>query len=104
VARIRDDRRGYLTDYKKKVQPVIDGILGALPQDRSDLVGQLRDWVQPLMETADHTCAGLNGRILLQVAAVDGGADEEIVFDFLDREIGRTRARRCATPSAPSGR
>ena len=87
VARIRDDRRGYLTDYKKKVQPVIDDILRALPQDRSDLVGQLQDWVQPLMETADHTCAGLNGRILLQVEAVDGGPDEEIVFDFLERKI-----------------
>ena len=87
VARIRDDRRGYLTEYKAKVQPVIDGILRALPQDRSDLVGQLQEWVQPLMETADHTCAGLNGRILLEVAAVDGGPDEEIVFDFLDRKI-----------------
>jgi UDP-MurNAc hydroxylase len=87
VARIRDDRRGYLTDYKAKVQPVIDGILRALPQDRSDLVGQLQEWVQPLIETADQTCAGLNGRILLQVAAVDGGPDEEIVFDFLDRKI-----------------
>lgn len=87
VARIRDDRRGYLMSYKQKVQPVIDGIMAALPQDRSDLVAQLKEWVQPLIESADHTCAGLNGRILLEVAAVDGGADERIVFDFLDRRI-----------------
>lgn len=87
VARIRDDRRGYLLSYKEKVQPAIDGILAALPRDRSNLVAQLKEWVQPLMETADYTCAGLNGRILLEVAAVDGGPDELIVFDFLDRRI-----------------
>jgi UDP-MurNAc hydroxylase len=95
VARIRDDRRGYLLAYKQKVQPVIDGIKAALPQDRSDLVGQLKDWVQPLIETADHTCSGLNGRILLEVAATDGGADEQIVFDFLDRRIDAYAGEEC---------
>jgi UDP-MurNAc hydroxylase len=95
VARIRDDRRGYLLGYKEKVQPVIDGILAGLPQDRSDLVAQLKEWVQPLIETADQTCAGLNGRILLEVAARDGGADEQIVFDFLDRRIDAYAGEEC---------
>jgi hypothetical protein len=81
VARIRDDRRGYLLSYKRRVWPELDRILGALPQDRSDLVGRLRAWVQPLMETADYTCAGLNGRILLEVAAVDGGAGRVLPRD-----------------------
>lgn len=87
IARIRDDRRAYLLSYKEKVQPVIDRIKAALPADRTDLVAQLKQWVQPLIETADHTCAGLNGRILFEVTAVDGGPDELIVFDFLDRRI-----------------
>jgi UDP-MurNAc hydroxylase len=95
VARIRDDRRAYLLAYKEKVQPVIDGILGALPQDRSDLVGQLKEWIEPLIATADHTCAGLNGRILLEVTATDGGADEQILFDFLDRRIDAYADEEC---------
>jgi UDP-MurNAc hydroxylase len=95
VARIRDDRRGYLLSYKQRVQPVIDEILAALPQDRSDLVGQLKAWVQPLIETAEHTCAGLNGRILLEVAGTDGGGDESIVFDFLDRRIDTYAGEEC---------
>ncbi|MFF7233579.1 Rieske 2Fe-2S domain-containing protein [Streptomyces sioyaensis] len=89
VARIRDDRRGYLAEYQRKVQPAIDAITRALPQDRSDLVAQLKEYVEPLMKEADHTCAGINGRILLEVAAVDGGPDENIVFDFLDRRVDR---------------
>jgi UDP-MurNAc hydroxylase len=95
VARIRDDRRGYLLSYKEKVQPAIDAILAGLPRDRSDLVGGLKEWVEPLIETADHTCAGLNGRILLEVAATDGGADERIVFDFLDRRIDAYAGEEC---------
>ncbi|HEY3870347.1 MAG TPA: Rieske 2Fe-2S domain-containing protein [Actinocrinis sp.] len=95
VARIRDDRKGYLLSYKRRVQPAIDAILGALPQDRSDLVGQLREWVQPLIETADHTCAGLNGRILLEASAADGGEDERILFDFLDRRIDAYAGEEC---------
>ncbi|TXC98851.1 hypothetical protein FS847_05525 [Streptomyces sp. ISID311] len=57
VARIRDDRRGYLAEYQRKVQPAIDAITRALPQDRSDLVAQLKEYVEPLMKEADHTCA-----------------------------------------------
>jgi UDP-MurNAc hydroxylase len=95
VTRIRDDRKAYLLSYKRRVQPTIDAILGALPQDRSDLVAQLKDWVEPLIETADHTCAGLNGRILLEAAAVDGGEDERILFDFLDRRIDAYAGEEC---------
>ena len=47
------------------------------------------------METADYTCAGLNGRILLEVAATDGGADELIIFDFLDRRIDTYADEEC---------
>jgi len=86
IARIRD-RRPYLLAYQQQTLPVVDRILGELPQDRSDLLGRLKEWVEPLMRTADHTCAGVNGRILLDVGAVDGGEDEAIVFDFLSREI-----------------
>lgn len=95
VARIRDDRRAYLLSYKQKVQPAIDEILGALPRDRTDLVGQLKEWVEPLIAGADHTCAGLNGRILLEVTATDGGPDERIVFDFLDRRIDAYAGEEC---------
>ncbi|MER5802822.1 Rieske 2Fe-2S domain-containing protein [Streptomyces mirabilis] len=87
IARIRDDRRGYLLDYKRKVQPLIDAGKTALPTDRSDLLGQLQEWLEPLLAIADSICAKVNGRVLLEV--VDGDDCEQIVFDFLDRRVAR---------------
>ncbi|MFI5477405.1 Rieske 2Fe-2S domain-containing protein [Streptomyces cacaoi] len=89
------DRRTYLISYGQKVKPVVDGILAALPQDRSDLLGQLKEWVQPLIESADHMCAGVNGRVLLEVAAADEGHDERIVFDFLSRQVVAESGQEC---------
>ena len=97
IAHIRDERESYLLAYQARTKPVIDAILAELPQDRSDLVAQLQEWVQPLIETADHTCAGLNGRILLEVAAAagDGEGNEQILFDFIDRKISHYQGEEC---------
>jgi UDP-MurNAc hydroxylase len=114
IAEIRDDREGYLRRYQARTKPVIDAILAELPQDKSDLVGQLQEWVQPLIETADHTCTGLNGRILLEIASADSGdggggsadgggdadgadavVEEQILFDFIDRRIDRYQGEEC---------
>lgn len=82
-------RRTYLTNYQARVRPQIDAMHAGLPQDKSDLVAQLKDWVEPLLAWADHTCAGLNGRILLETVDPAGGeVDDQIVFDFLDRTVG----------------
>ncbi len=89
IDEIYGDRRTYLTNYQKRAQPQIEAMHAGLPQDKSDLVGQLKQWVEPLLAWADHTCAGLNGRILLETAdPATGEVDDQIVFDFLTRTVG----------------
>jgi UDP-MurNAc hydroxylase len=95
IDEIYGDRRGYLTNYQKRAQPQIDAMHAGLPQDKSDLVGQLKEWIEPLLAWADHTCAGLNGRILLETTVPEdstdpraGEVDLQIVFDFLTRTVG----------------
>ena len=88
IEEIYGHRRTYLTEYQARVRPQLDAIHAALPRDKSDLVAQLKEWVEPLLAWADHTCAGLNGRILLETADPDTGeVDDQIVFDFLDRTV-----------------
>jgi UDP-MurNAc hydroxylase len=89
IEEIYSHRRTYLTGYQARVRPRLDAIHAALPQDKSDLVAQLKEWVEPLLAWADHTCAGLNGRILLETAdPATGEVDDQIVFDFLNRTVG----------------
>jgi UDP-MurNAc hydroxylase len=94
IAEIRD-RRQYLLKYQDRMKPVIHGILSSLPADRSDLLGQLKEWIEPLLAVATHTCEGVNGRIRLEVAAAGGGTDEAIVFDFLSREVTADTGQTC---------
>jgi UDP-MurNAc hydroxylase len=89
IEEIYGHRRTYLTAYQARARAEIDAMHAALPQDKSDLVGQLKEWIEPLLAWADHTCAGLNGRILLEtVDPATGEVDDRIVFDFLERTIG----------------
>jgi UDP-MurNAc hydroxylase len=84
------DRRAYLTAYQSRVRPQLDAMHASLPSDKSDLVGQLKEWIEPLLSWADHTCTGLNGRILLETSDPSTGeVDEQVVFDFLDRTVSR---------------
>jgi UDP-MurNAc hydroxylase len=98
-------RRTYLTAYQERMRPVLAAERASWPRDHSDLVGQLKAWVEPLLEFADHTCSGINGRVLLTViddgtepdaaslaegveAVSTAGPGEHIVFDFLTRTVG----------------
>lgn len=85
-------RRSYLTAYQERARPRLAAERASWPTDRTDLLGALRAWVEPLLEHADYTCSGLNGRILLSVHDADdieGGDEEDIVFDFLSRTVRR---------------
>ncbi|MFJ6379456.1 Rieske 2Fe-2S domain-containing protein [Kitasatospora sp. NPDC092039] len=101
VARIRDDRTGYLRDYQARRAERIRAEKAGWPTGRTDLLTSLQEWVEPLLRYADHTCEGVNGRVLVEV--VDGadaagapGADtEQILFDFLDRRVARWAGEEC---------
>ncbi|WP_369202839.1 Rieske (2Fe-2S) protein [Streptomyces sp. PU-14G] len=96
------DRRSYLKRYQERSRPVIDAERGSWPRDTSDLLGRLSEWVEPLMSRADHICAGINERILLDVrpctgteAAAEAPSEERIVPDFLDRHVVRWDGQDC---------
>jgi UDP-MurNAc hydroxylase len=81
VAAIFGDKRRYLEDYKAREQPTIDALKASWPRDRVDIVASLRDWFEPLLEQADMTCVGVNGRLLLDCG------EQAAVIDFQQRRV-----------------
>ncbi|WP_049657480.1 Rieske 2Fe-2S domain-containing protein [Kitasatospora sp. MY 5-36] len=115
VARIRDDRTGYLREYQARRADRIRAEKAGWPTTRTDLLTGLREWVEPLLQYADRTCEGINGRVLVEVVdtpdatgaeeGADGGTGagtgagaaptEQILFDFLDRRVARWAGEEC---------
>ncbi|MFE7119208.1 Rieske 2Fe-2S domain-containing protein [Streptomyces sp. NPDC057654] len=95
------DRRGYLERYQERARPVLAAERASWPQDTSDLLGQLTEWVEPLLGRADHICTGVNGRVLFDIQPENDSPDspeeapEHIVFDFLDRRVKRWAGEEC---------
>jgi UDP-MurNAc hydroxylase len=87
VEEIFGDKRAYLERYQARMLPEIERRKATWPRGQvDDLVGALKSWWEPLLAQADLTCAGVNGRVLLEVVDEDQG-DEQIVVDFLDRRV-----------------
>ena len=63
--------------------------MAALPDHSLDIRAELQAWWEPLLAHAEHTCAGVNGRVLLQTD------DAAIVVDFLDRRVDVWRGEAC---------
>ena len=90
VAAIFAHKRAYLEAYQARRLPQIQAAKAAWPRGQvEDLVGALKAWWEPLLQQADHTCAGVNGRVLLEVD------DEQVVVDFLDRRVGAWNGEPC---------
>jgi UDP-MurNAc hydroxylase len=81
VAAIFADKRRYLEDYKASEQPTIDALKSSWPRGEVDIVASLRDWFEPLLEQADMTCVGVNGRLLLDCG------EQAAVIDFQQRRV-----------------
>ena len=89
IASIFAEKRAYLEAYRQRQRPVIERVRNSWPVGEVDIVPALKQWWEPLIATADHTCAGINGRILLEVG------DEAVVVDFLDRRVDTWRGEEC---------
>ncbi len=83
------DKRAYLEDYRARTRPRIRAAKASWPLGQVDVVAALKKWWEPLLEQADLTCAGVNGRVLLQAG------DEEVVIDFLDRRVDAWKGEEC---------
>ncbi|HEX6236341.1 MAG TPA: MBL fold metallo-hydrolase, partial [Acidimicrobiales bacterium] len=74
----------YLRAYQSRQRARIELERKSWPDGEvDDIVGTLRDWWEPLLRDADMTCAGVDGRVLIEAG------DEPIVIDFLDRRVRR---------------
>jgi UDP-MurNAc hydroxylase len=95
VEAIFGDKRAYLQAYQARRLPEIRRRKAAWPHGRvDDLTGALKRWWEPLLGQADLTCAGVNGRVLLEVLDADLG-DEQVVIDFLDRRVDAWKGEPC---------
>jgi len=77
------DKRAYLEEYAARVRPAIElsrARRAALPRT-PDLLGRLKAWWEPLLEVADHICAGVGGPVLLDLG------EDRIVIDFPERTV-----------------
>ena len=83
------DKERYLREYQARVLPAIEAEKATWPDHEVDVVRALAEWWDPLLAIADHTAAGVNGRVLLETE------DEAVVVDFLDRRVGRWNGELC---------
>src|ERR1700694_2469057 len=81
VQAIFSDKRTYLEAYRARQQPIIDAQKASWPRGQVDILASLRDWFEPLMEMADLTAVGINGRVLIDCDV------QQIVLDFHTRRV-----------------
>jgi UDP-MurNAc hydroxylase len=81
VRAIFEDKRAYLSDYQSRRMPDIEAEKAAWPQGQVDIIPTLQEWWEPLLAQADLTCAGVNGRVLLEAG------DVHVIIDFLQRRV-----------------
>lgn len=81
VQAIFREKRAYLQAYQARQQPQIDAIKKTWPLGQIDLCTELQAWFEPLLEQADLTCAGVNGRLLLESDV------QQVMIDFQQRRV-----------------
>ena len=84
VERIYLDKRAYLEAYATRWKDRIEAEKASWehPGDTpAPLQPQLAEWFEPLMDTAQHLCARLGDRVLLDLGT------ERIVLDFANRRV-----------------
>jgi UDP-MurNAc hydroxylase len=81
VAAIFSEKRTYLEAYKARQQPRIDAIKATWPRGQVDILSSIKEWFEPLIQVADITAVGINGRVLLDCDTVG------VVLDFQRREV-----------------
>lgn len=81
VDAIFSDKRRYLDGYKARKEPLIEAIKASWPRGAVSILGSLKEWFEPLIEEADITSVGINGRVLLDCGR------EQVVLDFQQRTV-----------------
>jgi UDP-MurNAc hydroxylase len=78
---IYGDKRGYLEAYQERWRPRIEAERASWPVGVTPLFPEVKAWFEPLMDLAQHLCARLGERVLLDTG------QERIVLDFQERRV-----------------
>ncbi|MER3437582.1 MAG: (2Fe-2S)-binding protein [Chloroflexota bacterium] len=81
VRAIFTEKRDYLADYQRRARPLIEAEKASWPRGQVDILSSLKAWFEPVLELADRTAAGINGRVLLDCG------DPQVVIDFWERNV-----------------
>ena len=81
VRAIFTNKRAYLEAYKARQQPLIEQLKASWPRGQVDILTSLKEWFEPLIEIADLTAVGINGRVVIDCDV------EKIVLDFHTRRV-----------------
>src|SRR5712692_9383588 len=95
VQAIFTQKRTYLDSYKARQQPIIDAQKASWPRGQVDILTSIHDWFEPLLEQADLTSVGINGRVLIDCDV------QQIVLDFHTRHVYAWNNN--VDPDLPSG-
>lgn len=81
VAAIFTQKRAYLEAYRARQVPYIEEQKASWPRGQVDILASLKTWFEPLLEQADMTAVGVNGRVLIDCEV------QQIVLDFHTRKV-----------------
>ena len=76
------DKRAYLERYRSDMRPTIDAQHRSWPTERTDLLAEMKGWLEPILLIAKHTRRGIGAPVML---ATDDGL--QIVIDMPAAEV-----------------
>ena len=86
VLRIFTEKESYLRRYQERKLPALNAVKATWAHPEIDLFAELKAWIEPLLEEADHMAAGINGPVRLVAEDAERG-DIDLVLDFVTREV-----------------
>jgi UDP-MurNAc hydroxylase len=90
IARLFSHKREYLLEYRRRRLPEIAAAKAAWRRGDTDLLAELKGWLEPLLAQAPRTRAGVGASVLLDCSG------ERLVIDFIRGEVRRWNGERCA--------
>ncbi|HKS48310.1 MAG TPA: Rieske 2Fe-2S domain-containing protein [Amycolatopsis sp.] len=87
------DKARYLREYADRVRRRMREEKESWPVPGVDVLTEIKAWFEPLMKIGNHVCTGVGAQLLLEIS--DASAGEQIVVDFVDREVRPLAGEKC---------
>jgi UDP-MurNAc hydroxylase len=89
IRRPFDNKLDYLREYRESRMTELLEARVSWGRPGMDLYSELKQWIEPLLEKAEHIAAGIGGPVLLITD------DERIVLDFRELQVRRYEGEKC---------